>query len=378
MDFSLTDDQRMLADTLGRYLQQCYPIARRHAAAASARGYDAELWAGLVELGAVAALLPPCAGGLAGGGVDIMVVFEQAGRALVQEPLLGALIVGQALAQADEPPRWQALLQRLHEGAVMALAHAEPEAHHDPWHVATVAQRDAAGWVLDGHKAVVPFGAQAEGWLVSARLSGTVRAREGLGLFWVPRETPGVRWRDVRRLDGGRVAELWLPTVQLGPQALVVGPARAAAVLAQVLDAGTLALSAEALGAMEVVFQHTRTHLQTRHQFGQPLGRFQALQHRMVDLWMALQQTRSAVINAAAAWDGNDARLRARAVSAAKVTVGRYGTLMAEEAIQLHGGLGMTWELPLAHYAKRLVLIDHELGDEDQHLARFIELDAPG
>lgn len=375
MDFALTDDQRMLADVLQRYLAQRYPIQRRHAAAASALGFDAEIWGGLVELGALAALLPPSAGGLGGGGVDIMVVFEQAGRALLQEPLLGALMVGQMLARADEGPRWQPLLQRLlEEGTVVALAHGEPDGHHDEWHVATVAQRDPAGWVLDGHKAVVPFGAQAQGWLVSARLSGPVRSPEGLGLFWVPRDTPGVRLRDVRRHDGGRAAELWLPAVQLGPEALVVGPARAAEVLAWGLDVGVLALCAEALGAMEVAFEHTRQYLQTRRQFGRPIGSFQALQHRMVDLWMALQQTRSAVLNAAAALEESDPRRRQRAISAAKVTVGRHGTHLAEEAIQLHGGIGMTWELALAHYAKRLVLIDHELGDEDHHLARYLEL----
>ncbi|TSE26898.1 putative acyl-CoA dehydrogenase fadE25 [Tepidimonas sediminis] len=374
MDFTLSDDQRMLADTLGRYLAERYPIARRHAAAVSPLGYDAEVWAALVELGAVAALLPPEVDGLGGGGVDIMVVFEQAGRALVQEPLLGALMVGQTLARAEQPARWRPLLQRLQEGAVVALAHGEPDAHHEPWHVATVAQRDPGGWVLDGHKAVVPFGAQAAGWLVSARLSGAVRDPAGLALFWVPRETPGVRLRDVRRVDGGRAAELWLPAVQLGPEALVAGPAHAAEALAWGLDVGTLALCAEALGAMEVAFEQTRQYLQTRRQFGRPIGSFQALQHRMVDLWMALEQTRSAVINAAAALEEPDVRVRGRALAAAKVTVGRHGTHLAEEAIQLHGGIGMTWELPLAHYAKRLVLIDHELGDEDHHLARYIAL----
>lgn len=374
MDFNLSEDQRMLADTLGRYLAQRYPIERRHAAAAAALGYDPAVWQGLVELGAVAALLPDAAGGLGGSGFDIMTVFEQAGRALVQEPLLGALLVGQALALADAPAHWQSLLQRLHDGAVVALAHTEPDAHHERWTVTTVAQHDPGGWVLDGHKAVVPLGAQAEGWLVSARVGGGVHERGGIGLFWVPRTAPGVRLRDYRRIDGGRAAELELRTVQLDAQALVVGPARGADVLDLVLDAGVLALSAEALGAMDVAFERTREYLQTRRQFGRPIGSFQALQHRMVDLWMGLEQTRSAVINAAAAWDGDDPTQRAWACAAAKVSVGRHGIHLAEEAIQLHGGIGMTWELPLAHYAKRLVMIDHELGDEDHHLQRCIEL----
>lgn len=365
---------RKLSIFVGRYLAQRYPIERRHAAAASALGYDAEVWQGMVELGAVAALLPESAGGLGGGGFDITTVFEQAGRALVQEPLFGALLVGQALARADEPARCYGVLQRLHKGAVMALAHTEPDAHDERWYVATVAQRNPAGWVLDGHKAVVPFGAQTEGWLVSARVEGRVHERDGIALFWVPRSAPGVQLRDYRRIDGGRAAELVLRTLQVDAHAMVVGPHHGPHVLEAVLDAGTLALSAEASGAMAVAFGHTRQCLQTRQQFGRPIGTFQALQHRMVDLWMALEQTHSAVINAAAAWDDDDPIQRAWACSAAKASVGHHGTRLAEGAIQLHGGMGMTWELPLAHYAKRLVMIDHELGDEDHHLARVMAL----
>lgn len=374
MDFSRTDDQRMLADSLDRYLAQRYPMTRRHAAAASPLGYDAQVWADLVELGAVAALLPASVGGLGGGGFDIATVFESAGRALLIEPLLGALVVGQMLTRADDPPRWQPLLERVLAGAVVALAHDEPEAHHEPHHVATSAGRDAQGWVLDGHKAVVPHGAQAEGWLVSARLSGGVRDRDGIALFWVPRETPGVRVRAYPTIDGGAAADLTLVAAQLPEQALVAGPMHAPAVLAHGLACAVLALCAEGLGAMSQAQRMTRDYLQTRHQFGRPIGSFQALQHRAVDMWMAVEQARSAVINAAAALDGDDALERDRLIAAAKATIGRAGTLVAEESIQLHGGIGMTWELPLSHYAKRLVMIDHQCGDEDHHLARFIAL----
>jgi alkylation response protein AidB-like acyl-CoA dehydrogenase len=201
-----------------------------------------------------------------------------------------------------------------------------------------------------------------------------VRDPQGLALFWVTPDTPGVQLRDYRRIDGGRAAELRLNVARLPAQALVCGPARAPMVLAHGLACGTLALCAEALGAMEVAQRYTLEHLQTRQQFGRPIGQFQALQHRMVDLWMAVEQARSAVINAAAAFDGEDLLARERALAAAKATIGRTGVQVAEEAIQLHGGIGMTWELPLAHYAKRLVMIDHEYGDEDHHLARYIQL----
>ncbi|WP_058615684.1 acyl-CoA dehydrogenase family protein [Tepidimonas taiwanensis] len=374
MDFSLTDDQRMLADSLQRYLAQRYPLARRHAASASPLGYDAQVWRDLVELGAVAALLPPEVDGLGGGGFDIMTVFECVGRALVVEPLLGSLVVGQMLAHADASALRDPLLVDIAQGAVVALAHHEPDGPVEPTAIATTAQRDAGGWVLDGHKAVVPHGGQASGWLVSARLGGGARDAEGLALFWVPRSAPGVTVRAYRRVDGGAAADLVLSAVPLPIDARVVGPAHAAPVLAHGLACGTLALCAEGLGAMEAAFAMTREYLQTRRQFGRPIGSFQALQHRAVDLWMAVQQARSAVINAAAALDDGDALERDRRIAAAKVTIGRSGIQLAEESIQLHGGMGMTWELPLAHYAKRLVMIDHEYGDEDHHLARFMAL----
>ena len=342
MDFDLTPDQRMLADTLQRYLSQRYPLARRHAGWLSPVGYDPQAWAELVELGAVAAPLPESVGGLGGGGFGITTVFECAGRALVVEPLLGALAVGQMLAQAEDPPAVRGTLASVLNGAVVALAYGEPQARHDPWHVATVAQHHPSGWVLSGHKAVVPHGAQAVGWLVTARLGGGVRDRDGLALFWVPREAPGVRVQGYRRVDGGRAAELTLEAATVPAAALVAGPRRAAEVLAHGLACGTLALCAEALGAMDVVLAQTRDYLQTRPQFGRPLGSFQALQHRLVELWMAVEQTRSAVINATAALDGGDRIERDCFISAAKVTVGRSATLLAEEAIQLHGGLGMT------------------------------------
>ena len=207
-----------------------------------------------------------------------------------------------------------------------------------------------------------------------ARLGGGARDAEGLALFWAPRSAPGVTVRAYRRVDGGAAADLVLSAVRLPANARVVGPARAASVLAHGLACGTLALCAEGLGAMEVAFAMTREYLQTRRQFGRPIGSFQALQHRAVDLWMAVQQARSAVVNAAAAFDGDDALERDRRIAAAKVTIGRYGIQLAEEGIQLHGGMGMTWELPLAHHAKRLVMIDHEYGVEDHHLARFMAL----
>jgi alkylation response protein AidB-like acyl-CoA dehydrogenase len=196
---------------------------------------------------------------------------------------------------------------------------------------------------------------------------------EGLSLFLVEADAPGVRRRGYPLIDGGRGAELTLDAVRVPAQALLGSAGKAHAALEEALACGLLALAAESLGAMEAAKEATLEYLRTRRQFGVPIGSFQALQHRMADLLLEVEQARSAVINAADAL-GADRLRRERALSAAKVTVGRVGSLVAEEGIQLHGGIGMTWELPLAHYAKRLVMIDHQLGDEDQHLARYIAL----
>jgi len=228
--------------------------------------------------------------------------------------------------------------------------------------------------VLNGAKAVVQQGQRAGLLLVSARTSGKADDAQGISLFLVPGGAEGLALRGYTKIDGGRAAEVTLENVQVGADALLGTEGAGAAVLEHATGWGLLALAAESLGAMEVAKRDTLEYLRTRKQFGVPIGSFQALQHRMADLLIEVEQARSAVINAAAAIDGDDRIARERALSAAKFSVGKIGTRVAEEAIQLHGGIGMTWELPLAHYAKRLVMIDHQLGDEDFHLERYIAL----
>lgn len=242
----------------------------------------------------------------------------------------------------------------------------------------TRAERSGDGWVLTGAKGVVDQAAQAAFFVVSARVSGNDDDAAGIGLFVVPADAPGVSLRDYKKIDGGRAAEVRFERVALPADAALGAPdaldgEAGAELLERVLGYGLLALSAEALGAMDVAKEHTLDYLRTRKQFGLPIGSFQALQHRMADLLLEVEQARSAVINAAAQLDAPRA-VRERALAAAKYSIGRIGTLVAEESIQLHGGIGMTWELPLSHYAKRLVMIDHQLGDEDHHLARYIAL----
>jgi len=374
MDFDHTDDRRMLADLLRRYVAEQYTIEARHAIAASPEGYSRAQWKQFAELGVIGALFDAEQGGFGGAGFDIAVVFEALGRGLVLEPFLPTLLAGSALAQGGE--RWAGKVAELIAGECVAtLAYEEPESRYELQQVATSARRAGADYVLSGHKAVVPLAGQADLLVVSARTSGDVADAEGISLFVVAAATEGLRLRTYPTIDGGQAAEVFLDQVRVPASALLGAEGEGLALLEQAVGRGVLALCAEALGAMDTAKAMTIEYLQTRKQFGKPIGSFQALQHRMADVLLEIEQARSAVINAAAALDA-DRITRERALSAAKYSIGRIGALVAEEGIQLHGGIGMTWELPLPHFAKRLVMIDHQLGDEDHHLARFIALGA--
>jgi len=374
MNFQHTDDRRMLADSLNRFVAEQYAFETRDQIAKSPEGYSPELWRQFADLGVIGALFSEADGGFAGGGFDIAVVFEALGRGLVVEPFLGTVLAGSAIAHAGSPAQKALLAEIIGATRIAAFAHGEPEAHHELTQVQTRARRAGEQWVLDGVKAVVQHGEQAGAFVVSARSAGALDDEAGVSLFLVPADTPGLSLRGYPTVDGGRAAELTLAGVTLGPDALLGAEGAGSATIEHSVGKGVLALCAEAVGAMDVAKDATLDYLRTRKQFGVPIGSFQALQHRMADLLVEIEQARSAVINAAAALDDGDRVTRERALSAAKVSIGRIGTRVAEECIQLHGGIGMTWELPLAHYAKRLVMIDHQLGDEDHHLARFIAL----
>ncbi|CAM3728945.1 acyl-CoA dehydrogenase family protein [Bordetella tumulicola] len=374
MNFNHTEDRRMLSDMLKRFVAEQYGFAVRDRIASSPEGYSVQLWQRYAELGAIGALLTEADGGLGGSGFDIAVVFEALGRGLVVEPFLDALMAGDAIAAAGTPVQKQALEDLLAGATIMSLAHAEPQAHYELAHVQTRAQPDGEGWRLNGAKAVVTQAEHADLFVVSARTAGADDDTDGISLFMVPAGTPGLHVQGYPLIDGGRAGDLTLVDVQVSADALLGRPGTGHAVLERSIGKGMLALCAEAVGAMDAARDATLEYLQTRKQFGVPIGRFQALQHRMADVLLEIEQARSAVINAAAQLDHPDRTTRERTLSAAKYTIGRVGSLVAEECIQLHGGIGMTWELPLAHYAKRLVMIDHQLGDEDHHLARFIAL----
>lgn len=373
MNFEHTDDRRMLADSLNRFIAEQYAFETRDRIAKSAHGFSPEIWQKFAELGVIGALFSEADGGFGGAGFDVAVVFEAMGRGLVIEPLLGAVMAGEAIAAAGNDTQKVVLAAIIDGSTLAALAHDEPDTHYELARVQTRAQRNGDGWVLDGAKAVVLHGEQAGLFVVSARSTGAVDDEAGISLFLVPASAPGLSVRGYPLIDGGRAAELTLNGVVVSTDALLGAEGQGHATLERAIGRGVLALCAESLGAMEAAKAATLDYLRTRKQFGLLIGSFQALQHRMADLLLEIEQARSAVINAAAAFEA-DRLTRERALSAAKVSIGRIGTLVAEESIQLHGGIGMSWELPLAHYAKRLVMIDHQFGDEDHHLQRFIAL----
>lgn len=366
MDFNHSEDRQMLADTLGRYLQQRYPIDVRHRISGSEAGWSIEQWTALTEMGVVGALFGEDSGGFGGTGFDIAAVFEQLGRATVVEPFLGTLMAGRVLAKAGEQEN--ILGEMIAGSSLVAFAHEEPQGHYDLADIATGAERSGDGWELTGTKAVVPLIEAADRILVSARIAGEPGDEAGIGLFLVNASASGLSIRGYPMIDGGRGGDLALKET---PATLIAEDGYA--LVEDAVAAGIVALAWEAVGVMEVLKHDTLDYLRTRKQFGVPIGKFQALQHRMVTVALEVEQARSAAINAADALDAGRIK-RERAVSAAKYSIGRIGTIVAEEAIQLHGGIGMTWELPLSHYAKRLTMIGHQLGDEDHHLARFTTL----
>lgn len=365
MDFDHSEERQMLVDTLGRYLKDRYDFAARDKIANSEDGWSREHWQALAELGVVGVLFDEAAGGFGGTGWDVGAVFSSVGASLVVEPFLGTLMAGRVLAKTGQS---DLLGQVIGGEKVLAFAHEEPQSRYELTNIETRAENKGGAWTLTGHKSVVAQLAAADHVVASARTGGS--GEDGLSLFLVDRKANGVAIRDFGMIDGGRGGELELKDA---PAILLGEAGKAYPLIEDAVAAGIVALVIEAVAVMDQIKAQTLEYLRTRKQFGVPIGKFQALQHRMATVALEIEQARSSTINAAAALDG-DRLARERAVSAAKYTIGRVGTLVAEEAIQMHGGMGLVWELPLSHYAKRLTMIGHQLGDEDHHLDRYIAL----
>ena len=376
MDFTLTEERQMLQDTLRRYLSDKYTTKVRNEILDSEAGMSPAIWAELAELGVIGALFTEEQGGFGGAGFDITTVFEELGRAGVVEPVLDTAVLGGRLIAALGDADHQALVEEVIGGTLhLAFAHGEPTSRYDLGRVETKAVQDGDDIVLTGRKAVVVNAEAAGSLIVSARESGAADDEAGISLFLVPADSAGLDLRGYPLLAGGRAAEVTLDAVRLPASARLGAAGAAFPAIAEAVAAANVALAAEALGAMETATELTRGYLMTRKQFGRPIGSFQALQHRFSDLLIELEQARSAAINAAGHLSDAPAQ-RDRHIAAARNLIGRVGRLVAEESIQMHGGIAMTQEYELAHIAKRIVMTDHRFGDTDYHLERFIALGA--
>lgn len=378
MDLSLSDEQRLLQDSVERFVRDEYGFEQRKAVVAEADGFSRRHWATFAELGWLALPFAEADGGLGGGGADVAVLMEAFGRGLVVEPYLSTVILGGGLVAAlAEGGRRAALLEPLLEGRLqLAIAYAERQARYDLSDIATTARRqEAGGYVLDGQKSVVLNAPAADKLIVAARTAGGRRDRDGISLFLVDRSAPGLGLRDYPTLDGRRAAEVALAGVAVPAEALLGPEGDALPAIEAVADRAVAALCAEAVGCIDHLLAATVEYTRTRVQFGQPIARFQVLKHRMADMAVCLEQARSMAAYAAQHWDAADPQARARAVSAAKAKVGQAARFVAQQAVQLHGAMGVTEEMNVGHYMKRLMAIEVAFGSTDHHLRRFGSLE---
>ncbi len=378
MDFNLAEDQVLLKDSLTRFLAQRYDFETRRPVIYSQSGWRPEIWTALAQdLGLLGAALPEEAGGLGGGPVETMIIMEALGEALVVEPYLETAVIGAGLLRRVAGETASSLIEGIISGEVRtAFAWTEPTGRYSPANVTTTARREGNGWVLNGAKTVVSAAPFATHLIVSARTSGEQRDREGVSLFLVEAGAQGLTSHDYRTVDDRRASDLTFTDLALPADALLGEAGSALPLIEQVLDEAAAAICAEAVGAMRKLVAQTVDYAKQRKQFGQPIGSFQALQHRMVDMHLALEQSVAAVYLATLTLDAPAAE-RAKAVSAAKVTIGNCGRFVGQNAVQLHGGMGMTEELPIGHYFKRLSVIENEFGSADHHLARYAALTRP-
>ncbi|MCC6718315.1 MAG: acyl-CoA dehydrogenase family protein [Acetobacteraceae bacterium] len=370
MDFDLTEDQRLLNDSIARLLADRYAFDARRGYIKSAQGWSQEMWDKYAELGLLGLPFSEDYGGFGGNAVDVMMVMEAFGKNLVLEPYLATVVLGgTAIRLAGTEAQKGDLLPRIVDGSLkLAFAHSEQQARYDLSDVMTTATKDGAGWVLEGAKSVVFHGDCADTLVVSARTAGDRMDPAGLTLFLVPATTPGVARRGYAMRDGTRAAEISLSGVKLGADAVLGTVGKAMGTIEHVTQAGIAAMAAEAVGACEAAHDMTLEYLRTRVQFGRPIGQNQVLQHKAADMLIEVEQARSMAMLAAMMVDESDAAERARNISMAKVGVGQSGRFVTQTAVQLHGGIGMTEEYAVGHYFRRVMAFEHVWGDSAYHL----------
>jgi len=372
MNFSLNDDQRLLKDSLDKFVRQRYGDEHRRATIHQKQSLDPAIWAQFSDLGWLALPFSEADGGLGGSLVDTMIVMEAFGRGLIVEPYVASVVLGGGCLQRAQDSRQRELLQALMAGHLqLALAVDEYEQMHDLTEVSTHAAAVAGGYQLTGRKCCVYNGDRADQLIVLARTAGEAGSRHGLTAFLVAADALGVTRKPHRTVDGQRAAEIHFDRVSVGPEQIIGQLHDGHDLVAEVIARGILAMAAEALGVMHVLLYSTVDYTKTRQQFGVPIASFQALQHRMANMFMAYEQSYSLLLAATLKSQDKHADA-AQAVHALKAQIGISGRLIAQEAIQLHGGMGMTDELAIGHYAKRLLAIDASFGNADAHLQAML------
>ena len=372
MDFNFTDEQTMLRDTVASYLADTYDFDKRRAAVRSESGWRPQVWQAFANaLGILGAPFAEEHGGLGGGAFENLVVMEEFGKALVVEPYLGTVVIGGGFLKHANPSGAAELIGKIIAGeAIIAFAYAEPQGRYNWADLKTTARKDGDGFVLNGHKAVVVGASWATHLIVTARTGGGQRDEGGVSVFLVDKSAKGIVTRDYPTVDGARASEVYFENVSIPADALIGVEGGGLPLVNKVIDEATAAVGAEAVGVLRKLHEGTLDYARQRKQFGTAIASFQVLQHRMVDMFIEVEQAVSMTYMATIKLDENDDE-RAKAVSAAKVRIGRACKFVGQNAIQIHGGMGMTDELAIGHYFKRATLIEGLFGSVDHHLRRY-------
>lgn len=373
MDFNTTDEQTMLRDTVARYLADTYSFDNRMKTVHGGAGWNPAVWKAFAEeLGILGAPFSEAHGGLGGGAVENMIVMEEIGRALVIEPYLPTVVIAGGALTATGGALADAIIPEIIAGnAVIAFAYAEPKGRYSLNDLATTAKKDGAGYLLNGHKAVVYSAPYATHLLVTARTGGAQRDAGGVSLFLIPANAKGVSRRDYPTVDGSAASEVYFENVAVGADQVVGSADNALPLIEEIVDRATAAVCAEACGVARVLHNTTLDYAKQRKQFGKAIGEFQALQHRMVDMFMEVEQAVSITLMATLKLDAPE---RAAAVSATKAKVGKALKFVGQNAVQIHGGIGISNELAVGHYFKRATMIESQFGSVDHHLRRYERL----
>jgi len=375
MDFDLSEEQRLLKDSVDGLLNSSYDFESRKKYGKEKGGWSKNVWNKLAEQGLLGLPFSEDDGGFGAGAVETMIVMEALGKALVLEPYLATVVLGGGFVRrGGSAAQKEAHIPGIIDGSkTFAFAQLEKNSRYDLGDVSTSAKKKGDGWVMDGEKFVVLNGDSADTLVVTARTKGGQRDANGIGVFLVPGNAKGVSKKGYPTQDGLHAADITFTGVEVGADAVIGDPENGLPLIEQVVDDARIAMCAEAVGAMDESLKSTVEYLKTRTQFGVPIGSFQVLQHRAADMFVAVEQARSMSMFATMAADFDDARERANAVAAAKVQIGKSLKFVGEQAIQLHGGIGMTMEAKIGHYFKRLTMIENTFGDSDYHLRRVSE-----